>query len=509
MTIILFQRELRPEIPNVYGTLDYRNFRDTLTKIDSLLSNSGLEQELLSQAMDRYVTDNQIDAAKFYNGKDAGFHYKKFRHALRCNIARHLTGESYRAFSIRVADSELFQWFTNINPCAGRKAISKSSLERYEKCFDGQLVAEIIHAWLADLALPEKALTVGLNEPIDYKNTFTDSTCVKANIHFPVDWVLLRDAARSLIAAIKTIRRQGLKHRMIEPQLLLKQMNKLCISMTHVRRTRDSKKQRKAILREMKKLSQCIARHGKRYRQLLNDKWENTEWTYLQAQQVMRRIDVILEQLPTAIKQAHERIIGERIISTQDKILSLYDKDAHVIVRGKAGNEVEFGQGLLLTEQKNGLIIDWQLFAEQPPADSKVILPAQKRMAKYYGYSESVCADRAFSDKKNDAFFKEHNIYNAICPKSPTQLQEKLLDPVFLTLQTRRSQTEARIGIFKNVFLGKPLRSRITEYKRMAINWCVLTHDLWVLARMAIAADKENAIRKKPAANAARKLKVA
>lgn len=50
-------------------------------------------------------------------------------------------------------------------------------------------------------------------------------------------------------------------------------------------------------------------------------------------------------------------MIGERVISSEDKILSLYDKDAQVIVRGKAGNEVEFGQGLVLSEQSNGLIV--------------------------------------------------------------------------------------------------------------------------------------------------------
>jgi hypothetical protein len=121
--------------------------------------------------------------------------------------------------------------------------------------------------------------------------------------------------------------------------------------MTHVRRKIDSKKQRKSIFRKMKKLSCCIAKHGKCYRELLNNGWEKTDWSHAQAKQVIQRIDLILEQLPSAIKQAHERIIGERIVPTEDKILSLYDKDTRVIVRGKAGNEVEFGQGLLLTEQ--------------------------------------------------------------------------------------------------------------------------------------------------------------
>jgi len=260
--------------------------------------------------------------------------------------------------------------------------------------------------------------------------------------------------------------------------------------MTHSRRKANSKKQRKIILRKMKKLSRCIARHGKRYRQLLSNEWEKTDWTEIQAQQVIRRIDNILEQLPTAIKQAHERIIGERLVPTENKILSLYDKDAHVIVRGKAGGEVEFGQGLLLTEQTDGLIIDWELFKDQPPADSKLLEPTLKRIEKDYGAIESACTDRAFGAKDNDVFLRAHHIYNAVCPKSPQQLREKLSDPIFLSLQTRRSQTEARIGIFKNVFLGKPLRSRITVYKRIAINWCVLTHNLWVLSRKTIADER-------------------
>jgi hypothetical protein len=490
MNNVPFQLEFRPELPNVYGTLDYRDFRDVLIKIDEILTRSGLEHKLVTETLSQYVTKNKLDDSKFYNSKEAALHYQKSKHALRCNIARHLTGESYRLFSIRLADSELFQWFTSISAFGCRKAISKSSLERYEKLFDETLLTEEIRKWLASLTNTKKALTSGLYQPIDCKDLFTDSTCIKAHIHFPVDWVLLRDAARSLLLAIKIIRENGLKNRMVEPQLFLKQMNKLCITMTHVRRKADSKKQRKVIFRKMKKLSSCIAKHGKRYRELLSNEWKKTQWTHAQAQQVIRRIDSILEQLPAAIKQAHDRIIGERLIPSEDKILSLYDKDAHVIVRGKADNEVEFGQGLLLTEQIDGLIIDWQLFKDQPPSDSKVLKPMLERIKKQYGVIKSSCTDRSFSDQKNDAYLQEHKIYNAVCPRSPKQLQEKLADPIFLSLQTRRSQTEARIGIFKNIFLGKPLRSRITNYKRLAISWCVLTHNLWLLSRRAIELER-------------------
>jgi len=497
MNNIPFQYEIRPELPNVYGVLEYRKFRETLIKIDEILNKSELEDRLIKTAIEKYAKDNEIEEKKFYKSKFSIFQYKKFRHALRCNIARHLTGESYRLFSIRMADSELFQWFTCINAFSSRKAISKSSLERYEKYFDEPTINENICEWLADLRQDDKASAIGLDKAICYKKTFTDSTCIKANIHFPLDWVLLRDAVRSLILAIKTVRKQGLKHRMIEPQLFLKKINNCCIRMTHTRRKANSKKQQKIIFRGMKKLSKCVVRHAENYRKLLESEWEKTTWSYKQTQQVLSRIDLILHQFPEAIKQAHERIIGERLVASKEKILSLYDKNAHVIVRGKAGGEIEFGQGLLITEQENGLIIDWELFAKEQPSDNKLLQSTMTRIEKRYGCIGSLCTDRAFNDKHNDAYLEKHKIYNATCPRSPKQFQEKLSDPVFLALQTRRSQTEARIGIFKNVFLGKPLRSRIHQYKKIAVSWCILTHNLWLLARMA--SDIEKSMLKKVA----------
>lgn len=265
MKNVTLQYDLRPALPNVYGTLDYRTFRDILVKMDEILTKSGLEQDICSEALARQITEEQTDPKLFYSTDRASLRYKKIRYALRCNIARHLTGESYRNFSIRLADSTLFQGFTDIQALSACKAISKSALERYEKYFEEGFIADRIRKWLSGFSEEKKAIDVGLKHSVDFKKTRMDSTCIKANIHFPVDWLLLRDAARSLLSAIKTIRAQGLKHRMIDPALLLKNMNKLCISMTHTRRKKDSKQQRKAVLRSMKKLSKVLSKHAARY----------------------------------------------------------------------------------------------------------------------------------------------------------------------------------------------------------------------------------------------------
>jgi hypothetical protein len=53
-----------------------------------------------------------------------------------------------------------------------------------------------------------------------------------------------------------------------------------------------------------------------------------------EAEVILRRMKRVLDQMPEAMRQAHERIIGERRVANADKILSLYESDIHVIVRG-------------------------------------------------------------------------------------------------------------------------------------------------------------------------------
>src|SRR5208283_2151906 len=197
---------------------------------------------------------------------------------------------------------------------------------------------------------------LSLAEALDLDEYFLDSTCLKANIHFPTDWVLLRDAVRTLMKATLLIRQAGLRGRMQAPEQFLRHMNRLSIEMTQQSRRAGRKKGRKRVLRQMKKLTGVVRAHAQRHRDLLDQKWEQTEWTRPQAQQILRRIDGVLELLPRARKQAHERIIGARPVANADKILSLYEPEVRVIVRGKAGAEVEFGNSVLLGENRQGVI---------------------------------------------------------------------------------------------------------------------------------------------------------
>ncbi len=171
-----------------------------------------------------------------------------------------------------------------------------------------------------------------------------------------------------------------------------------------------------------------IEGHARRYRQLLDERWQETDWSRAQAEVVLRRIDGILEQLPAAIEQAHERIIGGRQVPNGKKILSLYESDLHVIVRGKAGAEVEFGNSLLISEQSDGVIVDYELLRDASPGDARWLGRSLERIEALRGGEPvfGVAADRSFDSVANQRFLKEKDIFNALCPRHPRALQERM-----------------------------------------------------------------------------------
>ena len=243
---------------------------------------------------------------------------------------------------------------------------AKSTIQRYATWLPEEEMREVINGLLrkAGAAITDGKQVLDLEAPLDLSTMFLDTTCLKANIHFPVDWVLMRDGVKSLMQSVELIRSHGLKSRMCEPQEFITKINRLSMEMTHTRRKKNSNKERKRVLREMKRVVTVVRAHAQRYYTLLDLNWQATDWTRPQAEQVLKRIKSIIEALPAAVKQAHERIIGERQVANDEKILSLFEPDIHVIVRGKAGAEVEFGNLLVLGEQIEGLIMDWELFKE-------------------------------------------------------------------------------------------------------------------------------------------------
>jgi len=310
-TVIPFELPLPQVLPTIEGNVDYQEFRSQLLRIDQLLLQSSLETQLLQTDLQRWLANGKCPRAKAQQNRQL-----HSRRALRCNIARLLVHEDFRSFAARLADSPLLQYFCGLSTVEGVRVPSKSTLQRYSLWWEEPEVRRLVYTLLVEGADTPQHLD--LESSLDLETAFLDTTCLAANIHYPVDWVLLRDATRTLMKGVQLIRDQGLKHRMEEPQSFITRINTLCMAMTHAWNQADGQRTRKRTLRQMDRLVGTVRAHAQRYRDLLDREWAQTDWTRPQAEQVLARMDQVLEQLPKAGQQARQRILADQLVPNDE-----------------------------------------------------------------------------------------------------------------------------------------------------------------------------------------------
>lgn len=478
---------------------NYLAYRTELETIDEILRTGGLDEFILNQALARRREEAK-DQDAYQRGLASFIRYT--RSAFRIGILRARKGSvSVRDLEITLADSPLEQWFCYVENFGQIKAPGKSTIDRAKNILTPEVIDEAAAMLLrkaasaADCYDPsiERSLNIlGLEMPINLLEVWYDSTCHSPDIHFPVDWVQLGDCCRTLLKAIRTIRSHGVKNRMPKggPNKLLHDLNVLIIAMGNARRRKDSKKMRKRILRSMKKFADRMASHAKTHQVLLErDRSTKTDLTENQAALILERINQVITLLPQAKRQAHERIIGERRVPNDEKILSIYEPAVKVLKRGKSGAEVEYGNQLLIGENRDGLIIHWELF-EDVRSDSARLLDAIRKTEKTInGKLQKVTGDRGFSDEKTQqTIASQHpDLTDHIFPRSLEKHREQKSDPEFGRSQTRRAQTEARISILTNNYQKGRSLSKGLDSQRQELRWIMLAHNLRKLAVKLIA----------------------
>jgi IS5 family transposase len=457
-----------------------------LERIDAVLASASLEWQAIDFALENFAVSKGRNANAKETAKVAEFAL----FSLRAEVLRHLRQlPSFREYSKMLATSDLLADFCRIRLIDGIKWSSKSTLERASKFFGTEQWQGLCKTLTEVVGNADTCTVAGLAEAIDVSVVLGDSTCLEANVHYPVDWVLLKDVALALIGSIRLVRREGLLNRMENgPEELAREMNRLCIEMTHSARQKDGRKKRKAVFRKMKKHLQRVRRHAHRHCTLLRERWEQTTWSSRQAERIIERMEDRIALVPEVIKQAHERIIGGRKVAAKEKILSAHERDLHTLVRRKAGKEVEFGNALFLAESPCGFILDHRLYRKAPPGETHKMIESLKRQ-QALDLDQPITdfvGDRGFDSARATRELKAQDIDSQICPKNPDTLRKRMGEERFRSFQKRRAGTEARIAIFKNHGAGRVCRAKGFDNRERTVACGVLSHNLLWIARRSL-----------------------
>jgi hypothetical protein len=483
--IMAQQLSLCPALPAIIGPVEFRDFCTLWHRVDTLL-RAGVERDFVQ----RSLLQQHKRRKRPMSAEEQLAFQQTSQQALRCTLARALLQESLRDFSRHLAESAVLQHFCGLAHLGAITIPNHSQLQRYAFWLPAADMTALIQRVVRQAQGEDASRTLGLQTPVSLETVWVDSTCAETNIHRPVDWLLLRDAVRTLIQAIVVLREHGLKHRMPEPASFLTTMNQYCMRMAHAGKGEKGQRRRKEILREMKVLVQAVQAHAERYVGLIAERARQggvLGW----AVAAQRRMRQVLDKLPAALHQAHERIIGERSVRNDEKVLSFYEPDTAVLVRGKVGALTEFGHSLFIAEQRDGLIVDWKL-SQIPQTDATLLCEGVARWQQAYGRTtiRTVVTDRGFDGPAPRTTLREAGMTNAMCPRNPKQMATRFAeDKAFREQQRRRAQTEGRIAIVKQTFLGGRLQTKGYEHHCTEVAWVILAHNLWVLARLPVASE--------------------
>src|SRR5271165_5047917 len=267
-----------------------------------------------------------------------------------------------------------------------------------------------------------------------------DSTVTAALMHEPSDsslvWDAVRVTARLLEAADALV--GGLQWR-DHRRAAKKRARTIEYARDRLKRTRN--------YRELLKLTRSTLAYADQAAAQLGRAADPIAATLWQAE--FRHYRPLIERI---IAQTERRVLHGEAVPANEKIVSLFEPHADIIVKG--GRDVQYGHKLNLTTGRSGLILDLVIEAGNP-ADSDRFLPMLKRHIAVYGEApRQTAADGGFASRDNLAEAKALGVHDvAFHKKAGLRIVDMVKSNwVYRKLRNFRAGIESDISCLKRAY---------------------------------------------------------
>jgi IS5 family transposase len=184
------------------------------------------------------------------------------------------------------------------------------------------------------------------------------------------------------------------------------------------------------------------------------------------------------------IAQTERRVVAGESVPAGDKLVSLFEPHADIIVKG--GRKVDYGHKLNLTTGRSGLILDLVVEAGNP-ADRERLLPMLDRHVAIYGQAPlQVAADGGFASQDNLAQAKALGVCDmAFHKKAGLRIEDMVRSRwLYRKLRNFRAGIESDISCLKRAYgLARCTWRGLERFK--AYVWSsVVAYNLALLTRL-------------------------
>ncbi len=380
---------------------------------------------------------------------------------LRAILVMQREGLDYREASVRIAESDTLQNFCRL--------IKKRSLDftLLNKAF----CAIRPETW----EMMNHALGLGAvaDEVISIEHLRTDTTVTECNIHWPTDSSLLWDTYR-------VIAREMSRGRRIDPlscpwRFHVKKIKNMEFFITRYSNSK-SKKRLRQVRQRMKELIV-------RVEEVLEKAEKFVAWAERSTCLELMAVGVVLaDYLPVmrqvAVAARRREFDGEKV-PHGEKVFSIFEPHAELIMRGRRSRPVEFGHKVLLTQSKEKFITDFVVLEENRGDEELLPMVFDRHQEKYGRRPESIAADKGFCPDADTYEELEEQVDYLGVPRRTRDFGDAMMS----IWQQWRAGIEGTISCLKRAFRLARCCFRGFKNFASAVGSAVFCHNLTILAK--------------------------
>jgi len=311
---------------------------------------------------------------------------------------------------------------------------------------------------------------------------FQADVVIEANVAYPSDSGLLAKGVAKIAATAKKLRGLGFATRTkLADKTRSVRARAHSINANLRRRNDDKMTIVKRINAELADIAErvagqadAVARNARRRLKALGDNASG------HARAAVITLERTAELTRRIAAQTRMRLAGQTPEGA-NRIVSLHDADARPIVKGRLGKPVEFGYKGQIVDNEDGVIVDHNIEAGNPP-DAEQLAPAIRRIKRRTGRApRTVVADRGYGEQGVEDELRDEGVRYPVLPRKgrPTPARRQIENRRAFRRHVRwRTGSEGRISCVKRDFGLNRTRFDGIEGAR---TWCghsVFTHNL-------------------------------
>jgi transposase, IS5 family len=317
-----------------------------------------------------------------------------------------------------------------------------------------------------------------------------DTTVVAANVAYPTDSGLLVRAIALIVALVTRIHNAGAASRTTVRDRRRAAGRRARSISAHLKLRNDEAKAKVlAITGELADLAEITVTDARRVLVNARRHLHRQEAAAGRLRSAVTELDTILDRAGRVVAQTRTRLDGVTPASAT-RLVSLHDPDARPIAKGRLGKPVEFGYKSQITDNTDGIVLDYSVHEGNPP-DAPLLAPAIGRVKGVFGKAPGAAtADRGYGEAKVDEALIDLGVKTVVIPRKGKPSAERRAvehGRGFRRLVKWRTGSEGRISYLKRRYgLDRTLLDGLTGTR----TWCglgVLSHNSVKIAALVQA----------------------